>query len=146
MKPQSAGEQSISKRILKQIAGLGSCTAEGTRHHLRPQFQILPGIAHHGRVACCAAGNMNFHRLPARKGKQAEGVMVAQVQFGRKRQFGNILDAPDIRRAHAGLVQLLPIEGTVLIYVVNKVNQPFRLKILQILQRHRFDFFIPNHK
>ena len=61
-------------------------------------------------IACCSAGRMKAHTIAQRNTSHSEGIGLAQVLFGGKRQLADVVQRLDVVGSDAGFLELLLIK------------------------------------
>ena len=76
---------------------------------------------------------------------QAEWIIVAKVLLGGERQLDNIIDGPDIVRRQIHFLQLVAVEGYVVINILHNLVKAFTLERAHLVATHAFFVGVPNH-
>ena len=74
---QSAREQSVSIRYLKNIRTPRSISGKSTRYTFRPCRQVLTGISDNRRFSGCSGRSMNTYNLAHRHGTKSERIIIS---------------------------------------------------------------------
>ena len=145
MQAQRAREQPITKGNLRNIA----LARAGGRHQpgdaLAPHVEIFPRVSRDNGLARGAGRRVNAHNVLHRHGKQAVGIMVAQIGFHGEIQLLNILQACDIFGNETRLRHALAIKGNVVPRVDQNCFQLFELNRAYGLAVSLFNAWVPNH-
>ena len=96
VQPQRAGKKAIAKADLGDVLFGDAGGADDARHHTRPHVEIVLRIADHGGLAGGAGGGVYAHHLVRGHGKEAEGVIVAQIGLGGRRDEADIREGADM--------------------------------------------------
>ncbi len=75
--------------------------------------------------------------------EHACGVVVPQVGLSGEGQLDHISEGLDIGRLHAGLIELSPVEGGMVIDISHYGLEPILLEGVQVLKRHALNMRIP---
>ncbi len=143
VKPEASGEEPVAVGVLGDVVRPDACRPEVAGHALGPLIQVLGRVRAGDRLAGRTGRGVHPHHLRKRHGAQAEGVVVPQVVFDRKRQFGDILEGFDILGRYTGFVQLPAVKGDARISPLDGLLQLAQLELLKLGDRHGFEFFIP---
>ena len=125
---QAAGEQAVAVGDMHLVAGPAAGGVDGARHQLRPHVDVVPGVADHGRLAGGAAGGVHAHHLLARHGEHAERIGVAQVLLGGEGELRQVGEGFQVVRLYAGLVELAPVVGDVVVGMLERPAQAGQLQ------------------
>jgi hypothetical protein len=82
---------------------------------------------------------MNAQNLIARYRKHPERIIRAQVVFGGKRKFRQIVERPEIAGTDAGFVKCFLVVRDVAVSVVERPFQALQLECRDLIARGRFD-------
>jgi hypothetical protein len=131
MRAQAAGEKAIAIRILHDVAGVQPAGGETAHHHRGPDIHILARVRHHDRLAGGAARRMQAHDILHRTGKQAEGIRVAQIGLGGKRQGGDVFETLQIAGLDAALLHARTVQRHGRPSPLDDAAQPAELQLPQ---------------
>lgn len=145
VQPQPAGEQPVAIGVMYHIVWPHAARRQRPGAALGPGADVALGVAHHGRLAPRARRGMEPHHPAERLGKQAEGIVVAQVAFAGEGEAAQIVQAVQIAGVHPCRVELLPVERHPLVHRRQPQPQPLRLHLLESFAGHRLDFRVPEH-
>ena len=85
MRPQSAGEQSVSVGDVEEVGTARTVGREGARQAFGPCREVLARIPYDRRLTGRARRGMDTHDLAHGDGAKPERIVVAQVVLGRER-------------------------------------------------------------
>src|SRR5574343_1369809 len=98
---QAAGEHAVAVGDMNHVAGPATCGADRAGNDVGPVVDILLGVADNHRLASRSRRGVQAGQLGTRHGEQAEGVVVAQIQLGHKRELAEVGQALQVVRMHA---------------------------------------------
>ena len=139
VRAQSAREQAIAIGHMDQVACLAARRADGARHQVGPDINIVPGIPHHRGFARGAAGGMYAADLFARDGKHAKRIVVAQILLGGEGEFGDIGQRLQVGRVHAFGIKGLAVVRHVVIGMLHCPAQALQLQRLDFIAAGGFN-------
>ena len=88
---------------------------------------------------------MNTYDLAHRHGTKSERIIIAQVIFGSKRKFYDIIYTINIVRSDPQFLHFLTVERSVVINMLHDLFEANALDFTETFTIHTFDAFIPNH-
>src|SRR5574341_1231601 len=144
MKPQTASEQPVAVRVVHNIFRCDTGGGVHACHGLRPHLDILRRVRSHRRLTGRPARRVHAHDFFAQDGQHPKWIIVAQILFGRKREFIDILQRFDVRRLDAARVEGIRVKWHLAIDTFGNILQALELQFLLLAARHRFGFFVPN--
>ena len=142
---QSAGEQPVAVAHGERVVAGDAVGRQTAGHALAPHADVLAGVAYDGGVARGAAAGVDADDFALRGSLQAEGVVVAQVLLRGEGQLADILDGLYVVGADVQLLQLMAIEGHVVVDVLHDFVQAFALERAHLVAAHTFFVRVPDH-
>ena len=127
MHPECARKQTVPERNLYDIAFAYPCRRGKARTALGPDFHILFGITHDGRLSACSAGSMDAHQILFLGGDQTVRIIVPEVALDRKRNPADVVQGADAVGIEARFVVLLFVKRDVVVCVTHDMTQAFQL-------------------
>jgi len=105
MHAQTPGEKTITIGVMDDHAGAAAGGTERARHDLRPHLDVGPGVSDDDRLAGGAGGSVDADQFFAGHREHVERIVVAQIDFGREREFGEIGKLFKVGRMDARFVE-----------------------------------------
>src|SRR5579883_1487372 len=87
---------------------------------------------------------MHAHHLAQRHGEQSIGVGRTKIILDRKGKALDVLNAPDVPRMNAALLECLPVERHLLIGARHLLLQPLSLKFAEFRAWHALRLGVPD--
>ena len=122
--------------VLDHVVPVHPGRGEDAGGQFGPVAQVPAGVAHDDGVAGAAGGGVDAHHLPQGDRKHLVGVGPGQVVAGGEGQPGQVLQGLAILRQEAQLVELLLVEGDVLVDPGEGGLEPLQLHLSQLLPIH----------
>ena len=132
---EPAGEEAVAEGVLQEVARRHAAGGEGPGDQVGPHVEVAARVPDGGRVAGRAGAGVDAHHLVARPREHAERVVVAEVDLGGEGQVGDVAVAGHVAGLDAELVQLLAVEGDVVVGVLERRPQPLHLQLAQLRRR-----------
>ena len=126
---QAAGEEAVAVGVLQQVAGPDAAGGQRTSDEVAPHLDVGARVADGGGIAGGAGRGVHAHDLVARPGEHAEGVVVAQVDLGGEGQADEVGVSGHVAWLDARLIQLLAVEGHVVVGVLQRGPQALQLQV-----------------
>ena len=142
---QAAREQAVAVGHGEDVVARDAVGCQAARHALAPHADILARVAHDGGVTRGAAAGVHADDLALRRCLQAEGVVIAQVLFGGEGQLLDVLDGLYVIGADVQLLQLVAVEGHIMIHILHDLVETFALERAHLVAAHAFLVRVPNH-
>jgi hypothetical protein len=143
LKPQAPGKKSVTVSYMDHVMLRPPGHHQGPGHHLRPVFNILPGVTHHGGFAGRTRGGMDAHNIAHGCGKKSVGVIIPQVLLDGEGQLAEIRQGLDVSRLDPFILKGLPVKGHPFINPPHRLPEPLRLQVFQTLPGHGLNFPVP---
>ena len=143
MHSQAAREKAVVHSVLEDIALLDPDHHEVPGHEVRPGLDILGRVADHGGLAGSAGRGMHPHDLLSRNGKEAEGIVVPQVLLFGSGQLCQVVEALDVLRSDARLLEFVLVKGNVLVNLLYNALEPLQLQLFKLFSLHELHFRLP---
>ena len=125
---EAAGEEPVAVGDVHHVASARAGGAQAAGDEAGPCIEVGLGVAHDGGEAGGAARCMDAGDALARHGEQIEGIVEAEVLLDRERELRQVVQGPEIGRAHAGLVEALPVVGDIVVDALEGRAQPDELQ------------------
>ncbi|KAF5044521.1 hypothetical protein DSECCO2_490890 [anaerobic digester metagenome] len=106
VEPETAGEEAVVDRVLKDIVYPETDHRHIPRYQVRPVVEILPGVADDGRFPRRAGCRVNPDDLFHGDCKEAERVSCLELLFVGERELLHIVKRPDIVGRYARFPEL----------------------------------------
>jgi len=132
VKGQAAREQPVAVGHVHFVARLRAGGADRARHHLRPGFDVLLGVADDSRFSGRAAGGVDAHHAVHGNREHAEGIGVPQVFLGGKRKTRQVAQLLQLVGPDARSVEFLAVLRNVVVGVLELRLQAAQLQGLQL--------------
>ena len=145
MRAQAAGEQAVAVGDGEDVVAADAEGGQAAGHALAPHADVLAGVAHDGGVARRAGGGVDADDLALGRGLQAERIVVPEVLLGRVGEFHDVLDGADVIRGQVPFVELVAVEGDVVVHVLHDLVETFSLERGHLVAAHAFFIGIPDH-
>ena len=130
LKAQTAGEHAVAGRVLEDVSLAQSDHIEAAGYGVGPFVKVVLCVQDDGGSAGGTAGRMEAYDLFQRNGRESEGIVVAQILLGGKREFPYVVEGSDIFRPESAGSEPLFIEGNA--HTAGKgLLQSFHLQLLQ---------------
>ena len=88
---------------------------------------------------------MDSDNLTHRHCGESEGVVVPEVEFVGEGQLGDVVNTLDVAWFESHLLELLPVEGGVVIDILSHLHQTTALDLTKLFAIHALNAFVPNH-
>ena len=128
MQAETAREQAVTEGDVEDILVRRPRHGEDAGDAGRPVVEVCPRIAADDGLARRARRGMQADDLFHRHGKQAEGIVVAQVVFGGIRDQLDVFERLDMLRLQADLVKAAAVHGHVFVRIAHGVLEPLQLQ------------------
>ena len=145
VRTQAARKQAVTVGHGENVVAAHAVSGKAARHTLAPNADILAGVTHDGGVARGARRGVDADNLALGSRLQAKGIVVPKVLLGGERQFYDVIDGADIVRCQIHLLQLVAVEGYVVVNILHNLVKAFALERAHLVATHTFFVGIPNH-
>ena len=145
MSAQTAREQAVAVGHGEDVVARDAIGCQTTRHTLAPHPDVLTRVAHNGGITRGAAGSVYTDNLTLRCSLQTKGIVVTQILLCSEGQLLDVLYGLNVIRTNVQLLQLIAVEGHIMIYVLHNFVKTFTLERAHLIAAHTFFFRIPNH-
>ena len=145
MSTQPACKQAIPVGYMKKVGTIRTISCKSTRKTFCPRRKVLAGVSYYGGLTCSTGRGMNTYDLAHRYGTKSERIIIAQVIFGSKREFHDIIYTINIVRGDSQFLHFLTVERSVVINMLHDLFEANALDFTEAFTIHTFDAFIPNH-
>ena len=125
--PEAAGEEAVAGHVLEGVAGPDAGGREPPRHDLPPDVEVVGGVADDLGFARGARGRVDAPDGVVLDGEEARRVGPGERLGGGEREGLEVLDAGDVGRGDAGLVEALPVVGHVPVGALDRLDEPLVL-------------------
>ena len=146
MKSQSAGEQTITKRVVDDIFPSRARGGVESRHQLCPDVEVFGSVRTNRWLAGCAARRVKSHEFFDGDDHHPKWIMVAQILFGRERKFANVLKRFDVAGLDAAFVKRFFVKRNLVVNAFDGLLQPLELQFFQLVARHGLGFSVPDQQ
>src|SRR5262249_25410322 len=126
----------VAVGVVEYVAGLTAHAGDRSRHQVRPQLEIGPGIADDGRLAGGSRGAVQPQHVFARHCEQAEGKIVAQLRFDGEGKTDDVSDRLQVIRRDAGGIELATKRRDLGVGASDRRFEPMQLQRLELIARH----------
>ncbi|GAF26231.1 acyl-CoA synthetases (AMP-forming)/AMP-acid ligases II [Moorella thermoacetica Y72] len=140
---QAAGKEAIPVGVLNDIMPGGAAADEGPGHEFGPDVDVVAGVTNHRRFTGSARGGVDTYDLAHGHGEHAVGVVIPQILFGGERQSLQVVQALDVPRFQADLLEGPAIKGDIKKGPPDCCLEAFQLEFLQFCLRHTFISLVP---
>ena len=142
---ETAGEEAVTIGNGEDVVPADAVGGQAAGHAFAPDADILARVTHDGGVARRAGRGVDADDFALGSGLEAEGIVVPEVLLGREGEFHDVVDGPDVIRREVHLLELVAVEGDVVIDVLHDLVEAFALERAPFVAAHAFFVGVPDH-